>query len=49
MNSPRYPDKVQLEALQKAVQVATPERRRIAGNQMQLVLPGNGLAVLEIK
>jgi xylan 1,4-beta-xylosidase len=49
MNSPRYPDKAQIEALRKAVQLPAPRSQPIHGNQLELVLPRNGLAVVEIK
>ncbi|HYA24283.1 MAG TPA: glycosyl hydrolase family 39, partial [Terriglobales bacterium] len=49
MNSPRYPDRAQLETLRKAVQLTAPKGHLIQGNQLELIVPGNGLAVVEIK
>jgi len=49
MNSPRYPDRDQLDTLRQSVQLAPPRGERINRNQLELTIPGNGLAVVEIK
>jgi xylan 1,4-beta-xylosidase len=48
MGSPRYPTQAQVEALNKASTLPAPEDRRLDKGVLDLTLPVNGLAVIEI-
>jgi xylan 1,4-beta-xylosidase len=48
MGSPRYPTQAQVEALNKASTLPAPEDRRLNKGMLELTLPVNGLAVIEI-
>jgi xylan 1,4-beta-xylosidase len=48
MGSPRYPTQVQIAALNQASALPPPEKRRLSGGSLDLLLPVNGLAVLEV-
>jgi hypothetical protein len=48
MGSPRYPTQLQIEALNKASSLPAPERRKLDKGVLELTLPVNGLAVIEI-
>jgi xylan 1,4-beta-xylosidase len=48
LGSPRYPTQAQIKAINKASQLPAPERRKLASGSLDLTLPVNGLAVLEI-
>ncbi|HEY6491561.1 MAG: glycosyl hydrolase family 39 [Terracidiphilus sp.] len=48
MDSPRYPTQAQIDALNKASTLPQPERRKLSDGSLDLTLPVNGLAVLEI-
>lgn len=48
MGSPRYPTQVQIQALNAASALPAPETRRLSNGTLELTLPVNGLAVLEI-
>jgi xylan 1,4-beta-xylosidase len=48
MGSPRYPTQAQVEALNKASTLPAPEDRRLDKGALELTLPVNGLAVIEI-
>ncbi|HUD12282.1 MAG TPA: hypothetical protein VMQ56_01390, partial [Terracidiphilus sp.] len=48
MGSPRYPTQAQVEALNKASTLPVPEDRRLDKGMLELTLPVNGLAVIEI-
>ncbi|HZB87604.1 MAG TPA: glycosyl hydrolase family 39 [Terracidiphilus sp.] len=48
MGSPRYPTQAQIAALNRASALAAPEHSRLANGVLQLALPVNGLAVIEI-
>jgi xylan 1,4-beta-xylosidase len=48
MDSPRYPTQAQVEALNKASTLPVPEDRRLDKGMLELMLPVNGLAVIEI-
>jgi xylan 1,4-beta-xylosidase len=49
MGSPRYPTQSQIEALNKASALPEPERRKLENGVLELTLPVNGLAVIEIQ
>lgn len=49
MGSPRYPTQTQLMELRRAAQVPPPEIQDLKNNQLTVSLPGNGLAVIEIR
>jgi len=49
MGSPKYPTKMQIEALRKVSEIGPPETGRIAGHQLTLKIPPMGLAVVEIR
>jgi xylan 1,4-beta-xylosidase len=48
MGSPRYPTQAQIEALNKASTLPAAEVRRLDKGALELTLPVNGLAVIEI-
>jgi xylan 1,4-beta-xylosidase len=48
MGSPRYPTQAQIEALNKASAMPAPEHRKLDKGALELTLPINGLAVIEI-
>jgi xylan 1,4-beta-xylosidase len=48
MGSPRYPTQAQVEALNKASTLPSPEERKLDKGVLELTLPVNGLAVIEI-
>jgi xylan 1,4-beta-xylosidase len=49
MGSPIYPKQMQLQQLRKAVELPEPEVRDLKNGELTLTLPGNGLAVIEVK
>lgn len=49
MGSPPYPTQTQLEELRRAVELPAPETRELNHGELTLTLPGNGLAVIEVK
>ena len=49
MGSPRYPTQAQLEKLNDASALPAPESRKLVKGVLQLELPVNGLAVIEIQ
>jgi xylan 1,4-beta-xylosidase len=49
MGSPRYPTQAQVEALNKASALPAPERRKLDKGVLELTLPVNALAVIEIQ
>ncbi|HWC17816.1 MAG TPA: cellulase family glycosylhydrolase [Terriglobales bacterium] len=49
MGSPKNPTPSQIETLRKAAELSPPEQKAIAGNQLTIELPGQSLAVIEIK
>jgi len=49
LGSPRYPTETQIEELRKATELPTPEVQRIKNGEITLVLPGHGLALIELK
>jgi xylan 1,4-beta-xylosidase len=49
MGSPNYPTAVQIEALKEAAKLPAPETQNIQDGSLQLTLPGQGLAVIEVK
>lgn len=48
MGSPRYPTQAQIAALNRASALPAPERRHLANGVLNLTLPVNGLALIEI-
>ena len=48
MGSPRYPTPAQVAALNKASTLSHPERTVLNGDRLELTLPVNGLAIIEI-
>jgi len=48
MGSPRYPTQAQIAALNKASALPAPDRRRLDKGVLELTLPVNGLAVIEV-
>ncbi len=48
MGSPRYPTQAQIEALNKASTLPEPARTALVNRAMELTLPVNGLALIEI-
>ena len=48
MGSPRYPTQAQIKALNAASTLPAPEHRKLSNGALELTLPVNGLAVLEI-
>ena len=48
MGSPRSPTQAQIEALNKASTLPAPEHRKLDKGSLELTLPINGLAVIEI-
>ncbi|MGO9338721.1 MAG: GH39 family glycosyl hydrolase [Terracidiphilus sp.] len=48
MGSPRYPTQSQIEALNSASSLPSPEKRKLEKGVLELELPVNGLAVIEI-
>ena len=48
MGSPRYPTLAQIEVLNKASTLPAPEHGKLVDGALQLILPVNGLAVIEI-
>jgi len=49
MGAPRYPTHAQIEELRKAAELPAPEVRRIKHNELTITLPGQGLALVELK
>ena len=49
MGSPRYPTQAQVEALNKASTLPEPERQKLVNGTLELNLPVNGLAVIEVQ
>jgi xylan 1,4-beta-xylosidase len=49
MGRPAYPTKTQLEALRKAAQLAPPEKISLRKNEVELTLPAQGLALIELR
>jgi xylan 1,4-beta-xylosidase len=48
MGSPRYPTPAQVAELNKASALPPPEHKALAGDRLDLTLPVNGLAIVEI-
>jgi xylan 1,4-beta-xylosidase len=48
MGSPKYPTRAQIEAMNKASALPAPERVKLMGASVEVKLPVNGLAVIEI-
>ncbi len=48
MGSPAYPTQSQIEALNSASSLPIPEKKRLENGVLELVLPVNGLAIIEI-
>ncbi|MGB9409035.1 MAG: glycosyl hydrolase family 39, partial [Terracidiphilus sp.] len=48
MGSPRYPTQAQIEALNNASTLPAPELRKLEQGVLELTLPVNGLAVIEV-
>ncbi len=48
MGSPRYPTQAQIKALNQASALQSPEKQRLANGRMDLTLPVNGLAIIDI-
>jgi xylan 1,4-beta-xylosidase len=48
MNSPQYPTRAQVAELNRASALPAPERAKLANGVLQLTLPVNGLAVIEL-
>ncbi len=48
MGSPRYPTQAQIQALNAASALPAPEHRKLTNGSLELTLPVNGLAVMEI-
>jgi xylan 1,4-beta-xylosidase len=49
MGSPRYPTSVEIQDLRRATELPAPEIRKLKGDELTLVLPAHGLAVIELK
>jgi xylan 1,4-beta-xylosidase len=49
LGSPRYPTSVQIQDLRSATELPAPETRKLKGDELTLVLPAHGLAVIELK
>ncbi len=49
MRTPRYPTQAQLRELRKAAELPAPEVVNLKGGDLTVTLPGNGLAVVEVK
>jgi xylan 1,4-beta-xylosidase len=49
MGSPRYPTKAQLQELRRATELPAPETRVIENGELTFTLPGQGLALIELK
>lgn len=49
MDSPRYPTQEQIRKLRKAAELSAPETRSVKSGKLTLVLPAQGLAVIELK
>jgi len=48
MGSPRYPTRAQVAALNQASSLPLPEHKTLTGDRLELTLPVNGLALIEI-
>ncbi|MGD0910484.1 MAG: glycosyl hydrolase family 39 [Terracidiphilus sp.] len=48
MGSPRYPTQAQVAALNKASALPPPEHKALTGDRLDVTLPVNGLAIVEI-
>ena len=49
MGSPRYPTQAQLSELRKSAQPSAPEIRELKNGELTLIIPGHGLAEVELK
>jgi xylan 1,4-beta-xylosidase len=49
MGSPIYPTQAQLQKLRESVKLGTPEIQVLKGGELNLTLPPNGLAVIEVR
>jgi xylan 1,4-beta-xylosidase len=49
MGAPRYPTETQIRELRKGVELPAPESRQLHQGELTLTLPGQGLAVIELK
>jgi xylan 1,4-beta-xylosidase len=49
MGSPRYPTEREIEQLRKAAELPEPQTRKLKNNELKLILPANGLALIELK
>ena len=48
MGSPRYPTQAQIEEMNKASTLPAPEKEKLKDGVLELTLPVNGLAVIEL-
>jgi xylan 1,4-beta-xylosidase len=48
MGSPRYPTQAQIEYLNNASSLPAPESRKLETGVLEITLPVNGLAVIEV-
>jgi len=48
MGGPRYPTEAQIEALNRASALPAPQRQKLNKGVLELTIPVNGLAVIEI-
>src|SRR5581483_4048376 len=49
MGSPRYPTSSQLEQLRKAAQLGAPETQSLQNGELQVTLPPDGLAIINVR
>jgi len=49
MGSPRYPTQAQIQELRRATELPAPETRVIENGELTFTLPGQGLALIELK
>jgi xylan 1,4-beta-xylosidase len=49
MGSPRYPTQDQIRELRRAAELPNPESRKLKNNELNLTLPAQGLALIELK
>jgi xylan 1,4-beta-xylosidase len=49
MGSPRYPTQAQIQELRRAAELPSPETRKLKNNALELTLPAQGLATIEVR
>lgn len=49
MGSPRYPTQAQIQELHRAAELPSPEIRKLKNNELELTLPAQGLATIEVR